>query len=290
MYLPDTLRSRLETTLGTTISAVKPCAGGDINEAVQINTTDGRYFVKWHGSAPTNMFEAEAYGLNKLAETDVLRVPRVVAYGEAENGSSAFLVLAWLESGQKTAATDVQLGEGLAALHQHTADQHGLDQSNFIGPLVQPNDWTESWPDFYGKQRIGAQMAIARQRGKLSAELANGLEKLIERLPRLLPDSQPSLMHGDLWRGNVMVLPGGRPAIIDPAVYYGHREVELAMTALFGGFSQAFYDAYQGVYPLEAGWRERQDLYQLYPLMVHMNLFGGGYTSQVQSIVRRYTA
>ena len=230
------------------------------------------------------MFSLEARGLRLLATATDLSVPEVIGTSD----DPAYLVLEWLSEGRKSQATDVALGEGLAALHLNHAQRHGLDHDNYIALLYQPNSQTESWTVFYGEQRIRAQMNIARQANNLSADLEKNLETLIIRLPQLVPEPEASLMHGDLWGGNVMVLEGGHPAIIDPAVYYGHREVELAMTELFGGFSREFYDAYNSVYPIDKGYNQRRLLYQLYPMMTHMNLFGGGYTSRVQSIVRQY--
>jgi protein-ribulosamine 3-kinase len=210
---------------------------------------------------------------------NALRVPEVVAVGEN------FLLLEWLERGNASDQSETRLGEGLAALHQHTAPTYGLDHLNFIGSLPQINTPKTTWAEFYGECRIRPQMDIARRNGELSPVLENLLNSVIAKLPDHLPETRPSLLHGDLWRGNVMTLANGQPAVIDPAVYYGNPEVELAFTELFGGFSARFYTAYG---KLDAGYPERKNLYQLYPLMVHMNLFGGGYTSQVHSVARRY--
>lgn len=282
--LPDSIRASVESELNTHIKNVQRCSGGDINQAVRLQTAGADYFVKWHTKSPPEMFPLEAKGLRLLAGATDLKIPAVIA----ANDDPAYLVLEWLEQGRKTQATDVALGEGLAALHLNHAEQHGLDHDNYIALLYQPNTQTGSWAFFYGEQRIRAQMNIARKANKLSSGLEQDLETLINRLPQLVPETEASLMHGDLWGGNVMVLEGGHPAIIDPAVYYGHREVELAMTELFGGFSREFYDAYNSVYPIDKGYNQRRSLYQLYPMMTHMNLFGGGYTSRVQSIVRQY--
>ncbi|MCI0711283.1 MAG: fructosamine kinase family protein [Chloroflexi bacterium] len=282
--MPDSIRASVESQLNTTIKSVQRCSGGDINQAVRLQTAGADYFVKWHTKSPPGMFPLEAKGLRLLADSTDLKIPAVIAASD----DPAYLVLEWLEEGRKLPSTDVALGEGLASLHLNHAAKHGLDHDNYIALLYQPNTQTESWAEFYGERRIRVQMNIARQNSSLSSGLEKNLETLIERLPDLVPDVEASLMHGDLWRGNVMVLEGGHPAIIDPAVYYGHREVELAMTEVFGGFSREFYDAYSGVYPVDKGYNQRRSLYQLYPMMTHMNLFGGGYTSRVQSIVRQY--
>jgi fructosamine-3-kinase len=177
----------------------------------------------------------------------------------------------------------------LADLHRHTSDKHGLDQDNFIGRLPQPNPPTPSWTAFYREHRIGFQMQMARQKGLLPPHRQHALARLMDRLPDLLDDQAipPSLLHGDLWGGNYLVDAQGQAVLIDPAVYYGHREMDLAMTELFGGFSSRFYDAYDEAYPLY-GYAERRALYQLYYILVHLNLFGEHYGGQVDSIAGRY--
>lgn len=270
--------------------SVHPCSGGDINHAAHLITSDGSFFIKWHPQSPHGMFSAEAKGLALLAQSKTLQVPQVIAVQESTEDVPAYLLLEWLDSGRSQSRTDEVLGQGLAALHHQTADQHGLDHHNYIGSLPQFNQPRLSWAEFYANQRIKPQMDIARQGGELTAHRAKLLDKLLQELPRLLPQTNPpaSLLHGDLWRGNVMTLTTGQPVIIDPAVYYGHREVEIAFTELFGGFSTRFYAAYNEAYPLPPDYTERRTLYQLYPLMVHMNLFGGGYGSQVDAILRHY--
>jgi fructosamine-3-kinase len=288
--LPTGLQASLADQLGVALKETRYCAGGDINHAAQLVTADGVYFVKWNEQSPPGMFTAEAQGLLLLREADSLPVPGVIAVCEAAEHTPAYLVLEWLEPGGSTPETARQLGEGLAALHRHVAPQHGLDHANFIGSLPQSNHPQDSWADFYAEQRLRPQMELARRQGRLPAHRERLLHKLIERLPDFLPAENPpaSLLHGDLWAGNVMTLTGGRPAIVDPAVYYGHREVELAFTELFGGFNHEFYAAYNAVYPLDKDYPTRRALYQLYPLMVHLNLFGGGYGARVDEIASRY--
>ena len=287
--LPANLKVALEAQIGTTITHSQACYGGDINQAAQIRTQTEHYFVKWHPQCPPKMFSAETQGLQHLTSTKTLRIPHVIAYQDKSPDVPAFLLLEWLESGQRHPTTATQLGEGLAQLHHHHADQYGLDHANYIGSLPQPNTQTDSWVEFYGEQRIRPQMEIAHQKNQLSVALEKTLNRLIDRLPNLLPaHPMAALLHGDLWAGNVMTLTDGQPAIIDPAVYYGHREIELAFTELFGGFNTEFYEAYQANYPLDREYAERKALYQLYPLMTHMNLFGGGYTARVEAVARRF--
>lgn len=290
MRLPSSLHEALTNKLGTTISEVRACSGGDINEAAQIVTVSNeRLFVKWHQQSPPNMFTAEAKGLKLLRNAQTtLRIPEVIAAQEATDDCPAYLVLEWLERGSPQAHTDEVLGHGLAALHQSHADQHGLDHHNFIGPLHQPNTPHSTWPTFFAEERVRPQIEVARRVGQLSGHRERLLNTLLDKIPQIVPDAPPSLLHGDLWRGNVMILSRGEPAVIDPAVYYGNREMDIAFTQMFGGFSARFYDAYNSSYPLDKDYPQRRALYQLYHTMVHMNLFGGGYAHSVDSILRQY--
>lgn len=288
--LPPPLYNSLQQALGVTLQSTQPCYGGDINSAAHLVTSDGHFFLKWNSASPPGMFSAEAAGLRLLAAANTLRVPAVIAVQEKQGLCPAYLVLEWLESGAASSQSAEKLGEGLAALHRHQASQHGLDHANFIGSLPQKNIQTKTWVNFFAEQRLRPQMEIARRLDRLPAAREKGLNELIRRLPEWLPAEEPapSLLHGDLWSGNVMTLSDGIPAIIDPAVYFGHREIEIAFTQLFGGFGARFYAAYHATYPLPPDYEKRRALYQLYPLMVHMNLFGGGYISQVDAIVQRY--
>jgi fructosamine-3-kinase len=236
------------------------------------------------------MFQAEAQGLSLLNTAQVLKIPEVIAVGETQDSRPSFLMLEWLESGPASPASFRALGEGLAILHQIHGPSYGLEDDNYIGSLPQINQPGPTWREFYAECRLRPQLEIARRTGKLSDRLGQALSQLIVRLAEWIPDtpSAPSLLHGDLWRGNVMTLVTGEPALIDPAVYYGQREVEMAFAELFGGFGPEFFSAYNAVYPLDKDYPVRRLLYQLYPLMVHMNLFGGGYTRQVEEVVRHY--
>lgn len=288
--LPVALRSAVETALGAPLNQARPVGGGDINQAAYLETAEGRYFLKWNAKAPPKMFSAEQDGLKRLAEAGALKTPSVIAQREAENGAPAFLLLEWLDAQAPRDPNKLaeRLGEGLAALHRHSALEHGLARNNFIGSLTQRNKPNESWVAFYRDQRLGAQIEIARQNGRLTIERERLLFNLCNRLHKLIPEATPALLHGDLWSGNYMSLTDDTPAIYDPAVYYGHREVELAFTELFGGFAPRFYAAYNAAFPLDPGYAQRKALYQLYPLLVHMNLFGGAYTASVERIAKQY--
>ncbi|MBN1678727.1 MAG: fructosamine kinase family protein [Anaerolineae bacterium] len=290
MALPAALSAAIASELGAPLEHEQPVFGGDINQSARFQAGGTTYFVKWNSSAPGAMFPAEARGLQLLAQANAVRVPAVIAQRNADGACPAFLVLEWIETGSKrgTGNTMARFGSALAELHRHTAETHGLDHDNFIGRLPQPNPPTPDWATFYRDHRIGFQMAIARKRGRLPSRREDLLTRLMDRLPDLLDDVIPvSLLHGDLWGGNYLIDIRGEAVIIDPAVYYGHREMDLAMSELFGGFSGQFYDAYHTAYPLD-GYDERRALYQLYYILVHLNLFGESYGGRVDSIAAHY--
>lgn len=290
MVLPRTLTDRLSAVFGAPIDQATPLYGGDINQAARITAGGAAYFVKWNTDAPPTMFPTEAHGLRLLAAAGAVRVPAVIAQGDAQDGAPAFLVLEFIAGGRSARAeTMTRFGDALAALHQHAAPQPGLDRDNFIGRLPQPNTPAPTWAEFYAEQRIGAQMALARRLGHLPRHREDLLTRLIARLPAILgaEDVPASLIHGDLWGGNYLVDERGEAVLIDPAVCYGHREMDLAMSELFGGFSESFYAAYQAAWPAP-GYAERRALYQLYYLLAHLNLFGESYGSRVDTIAAHY--
>jgi fructosamine-3-kinase len=194
----------------------------------------------------------------------------------------------WVEGGIKGQGFWADFGRGLALLHRHTRDHFGLERDNYIGSLVQHNTPASDWPSFFIHQRLEPQLKMARDRKRVEAGMAFRFERLFHQLDKLFPAEPPALIHGDLWSGNFLCDDQGCPVLIDPAVYYGHREMDLAMTKLFGGFDVALYTAYHAEWPLEKGWEERVDLCNLYPLMVHVNLFGGGYVAQVEGVLKRF--
>lgn len=270
-------RQDLEQRLECAVAKVQPISGGDICEAFLVELGDGsRLFVKTRLGAPTEMFPTEGRGLEWLAETKTLRLPKVVA------AHRCFLALEYLESGRRVAGFEDQLGRGLAALHKYPAEAPGWDQDNFIGPLPQPNETCESWVEFLIERRLKPRLQEAVQMGKAPSRWADRFQRLFAQLPTIIPEEPLSRLHGDLWGGNLHVGPQGEPCLIDPAVYVGHREVDLAMMKLFGGFSARVFDSYREAYPLVEGFERRVHLYQLYPLLVHVNLFGAGYVGSVE--------
>lgn len=260
--------------------------GGCINAAATVDVDGETYFVKWNDRPLAGQFAAEAAGLQALRESgSPLVVPKTIAFGDDGPGRS-FLILEHLPPGRRMNGFDEALGRGLAALHRTSSEQgFGFDLDGYCGATPQPNGWLEAWPAFYAEHRIGHQLALARDKG-LPADGVRAGERLCARFDELLGDPEPpALIHGDLWSGNLHVAPDGRPGLIDPAAYYGHREAELGMMALFGGFGQRVYDAYEEAWPLQSGWRERLDLYSLYHVLNHYNLFGGGYGAQALRII-----
>lgn len=284
-----TLRARVESLLGLAARSVARVSGGDINDAFELGLADGRsVFLKTNARAPLSMFAAEAAGLEFLREARALRVPEVLAFSPAHEGP-AFLLLEFVRSASARSDYDLTLGRGLAALHRFGAPSFGFEQGNFIGKLVQDNRVHSSWAQFYREQRLEPQLRSAEAAGRAPLELRRKFERLFEKLPELVGDSEPpARLHGDLWSGNVHVDELGAPCLIDPAVYGGHREVDLAMMRLFGGFSERVFAAYAEAFPLAHGHAERVQLYQLYPLLVHLNLFGGGYLGSVQQALSTY--
>ncbi|MCB9716240.1 MAG: fructosamine kinase family protein [Myxococcales bacterium] len=263
---------------------MRSLAGGDINDAWSLRCGGTRVFVKARRGAAPSTFRVEAQGLRWLAEAEALRVPRVLAHGE----DPPFLALEWIEPGRPGPGFDEALGRGLAALHRAAPEGFGLSHANFIARLPQDNTPAADWPTFYWERRLRPQLRLAERTGLADAGLRRELERLAAVLPqRCGPAEPPARLHGDLWSGNLLVDEAGAPVLADPAVYGGHREIDLAMMQLFGGFSARVFEAYDEVLPLAAGWRERTPLYQLYPLLVHVNLFGGGYLGGVRRALSR---
>lgn len=263
----------IAAALGADIAAMTSVAGGDINDAFRARLSDGRVvFVKRNERAPSGMFAAEAAGLDWL-RPGPLRIPGVVAVGDT------WLVLEWLDLGGRPDLG--AFGRGLAAMHRLSAPRFGLATPNYLATLVQDNAAEPDWPTFYVERRLRPLF----HRAGLQCDTA--LDRLRAQPDRFGPVELPARLHGDLWWGNVAAS-GGAPVVFDPAVYGGHREVDLAMLALFGGLPDELVAAYDEVWPLAMGWRERIALHQLYPLAAHACLFGGSYGNQVERILSRY--
>jgi fructosamine-3-kinase len=281
------LEHALSRCLGQKVRRLRSLSGGDINLAFAAELGGGsEVFVKSHPRAPASMYTAEARGLAWLREGAALRIPGVIA---VEEGSPSFLVLEYLTSGRAAAGFDETLGRGLARLHASGESGFGFESPNFIGSLPQSNRPHPTWAQFFREERLAPQLERAVRAGRASNALQRGFDRLFAALDELTgPREPPARLHGDLWSGNLHVGPLGEPCLIDPAVYGGHREMDLAMMRLFGGFGERVFAAYDEAYPLAAGAAERVSLYQLYPLLVHVNLFGGGYVASVEAALARY--
>ena len=261
--------------------------GGSINDARLINTTGGQFFIKINSASRyPDMFEKEALGLTLLKETNAITVPHVIGFGE--HGNDAFLILNYIKAAPKESGFWENFGRKMAALHQNSSEQFGLNHDNYIGSLPQSNKQHKSWEVFFREERLEPQIVMAYNNSKIDSSMLKMFDRFFNKLNNLFPIEPPSLIHGDLWGGNFMVDEKGKALIIDPAVYYGHREMDLGMSQLFGGFDRQFYRAYHNSYPLASGWQERMDYCNLYPLMVHVNLFGGGYAGSVKSILKKF--
>jgi protein-ribulosamine 3-kinase len=285
----DTLRDSITVNTGddSAWEGVRSIGGGSINNAFCITTKKAKYFVKENDAARyPGMFEAEKTGLEWMGKSGGPNVPAVIATPVA--GGSAFLIMEWLEAGKRSEGQAITFGNKLARMHQNRSPHFGFHQNNYIGSLHQSNTLHENGAEFFIEERIRPQAEMAFASGKLSPSERGTFEKLYKNIPDILPDEPPALLHGDLWSGNYVTGPDGEAWLIDPAVYYGNREADLAMTRLFGGFDEQFYTGYEEVFPLSHGWKDRMDLFNLYPLLVHVNLFGSGYVNQALTVLRRY--
>ncbi|MGD9000410.1 MAG: fructosamine kinase family protein [Granulosicoccaceae bacterium] len=291
MSLWSAIAADISTVTGTAFSIASEHAvgGGSINEAYRIQGVGQTYFVKLNSPGRLAMFEAEAEGLQEIAASNSIRVPAVICTGVAAGYS--FIVLEYLSLDDGSRAAHAQLGRDLAAMHRQTRPQFGWQRDNTIGSTPQHNDWREDWPGFLREQRLGYQLELAAGNG-CGRQLREQGAKMLAGLEGFFHDYTPqaSLLHGDLWSGNYAVTTDDVPVIFDPAVYYGDREADLAMTELFGAFPAAFYEAYQAAWPLDPGYSTRKQLYNLYHILNHFNLFGGGYEGQALSMCERLLA
>ncbi len=267
------------------LKSLRRVSGGDINDSFLLEfEEDSPIFLKTKSGVHLEFYQAEADGLKALSKSVSLKVPRVLIVDEYQG--EAFLALEFLEEGAKR---DSQiLGNGLARLHRNLNSDFGWHRNNFIGALDQINDWHVDWPAFYAEQRIIPQVKMAFDSGYLESKDSLAVERFLKRYPDLVPREKASLLHGDLWSGNVLYQESGEPALIDPAVYFGHREMDLAMMKLFGGFGSEVFNTYQENYPLEGDWQGRVPYHQLYPLLVHLNLFGLSYRNSCREIWRSF--
>ncbi len=278
------IRQELSDALGSVPDSFEPVSGGCISDAFSCRLADGRrIFVKTKDECDPEMFRAEARGLRWLSEADCLPTPEVLAVG------SGYLALRFVESAARASNFDAVFGAGLARLHQFGSDRYGHGHDGFLATLAQDNRTMTSWSEFYIERRLRPLLQRAIDHSLVPSEWSRPFESLFARMPEFMGDEDKvARLHGDLWSGNVHTDSEGMPVLIDPAVYGGHREIDLAMLKLFGSPSAEFYRAYNDTWPLELGHQSRVGLYQLYPLLAHVNLFGGSYVASCEQVLQQY--
>ena len=283
----DDLKGQLEEAFDLRIERLSRATGGDIADSYLVKTKSQQFFAKFMGdSRGLDMLKAEAEGLKAIKKSQALKVPNVIGCASVDSGGC--LLLEYIPTGPGTEGSCEALGRGVAQMHQQTAEQFGWHRSNYIGSLPQENTPHISWADFYTHCRLMPQYTLALNKGLLAPEEVPDARLMTSQISRLMPKVKPALLHGDLWSGNYLISTDGSPYLIDPSVHFGHGEVDLAMSLLFGGFPSHFYDAYFEVTPKLDGFEARVALYQLYYLLVHLNLFGRAYYSRVLEIGSRF--
>lgn len=279
----------LKRAAGISVDTIRftPVGGGSINEAYKVTAGKEQFFCKVNSVAKLpGLFDCEARGLALLGLQNVIRIPQLIATGSADGWQ--VLLLEWVEQGLKSDSFWERFGEQLAALHYVQGERFGLNSDNYMGALHQCNNESDSWTDFFMHQRLQPQVKSAIDNKLLEPTAAGQFEKLYKKLPDIFPAEPPVLLHGDLWSGNFLCDDQEQPVLIDPAVYFGHRSIDLGMTTLFGGFDALFYESYQHHYPLPVNYREQWDVCNIYPLLIHLNLFGKSYLADVLNAIRRY--
>lgn len=270
------------------IDSIVPIKGGDINDAFRLESFDKKYFLKVNSANNfPHLFKKEARALETIKKTKTFSVPKVVNVGEAGKDFQ-YLLLEWMETSTPTVVNWENLGKNLAKLHQNTSKQFGWSEDNYIAIVVQPNSLTDSWSEFYAKNRIIPMMKLLQNKQLINSKQIKSAENLCKQLNSIFPEEKPALLHGDFWNGNILANKKGEFSVIDPAIYYGHREMDLAIAKLFGGFDDVFFDAYHENNPLAPNFEERLPIAQLFPLLIHAYLFEGYYVKDVQTILKKF--
>ena len=266
------------------ITDTRSVSGGCINQGYKVTGNNNTYFVKLNEASTVEMFRAEALGLTQMYDTQTITIPKPICWGVA--GNSSYIVLEWLDLGRGNSSSWLEMGRQLAQMHSTgTVERFGWEMNNTIGSTPQINTWMDSWADFFAEQRIGYQLRLADRKGGNFPDT----DKVVAAVRDKLADREPeaSIVHGDLWSGNANITKDGQPTIFDPATYYGDREVDLAMTELFGGFPNSFYQGYNQQWQLDSSYQQRKTIYNLYHILNHFNIFGGGYASQAQRMIQQ---
>ncbi len=289
MILNNKIITKIENALNSKIMSSQSLSGGCISNAYKINTNTGEiYFLKYNSSVNSDMFIKEAHGLLELNKAGVIKIPDVICYNQD------YILLELIVAGNKQNNFSEDFGRKFALLHKFTSEFYGFYEDNYIGSNPQQNIPEENekheWTKFFFNKRILFQLQIAEESGNSTFELRKAIAVLENKIDEIVVDNgeKPSLLHGDLWSGNYLINKKGFACLIDPAVYYGNREADLAMTKLFGGFDSRFYEAYNEAFPLPEGYEYRENIYKLYHVLNHLNLFGGGYYSQAMSLISYY--
>ncbi|SDK16703.1 fructosamine kinase family protein [Sediminibacillus albus] len=287
--MEQVIKDRLEAIGDTSaIDRLRQTAGGDINQAFYVESKNRQYFIKGNQDIPSHFFKAEARGLDIIRDTQAIAVPEVLYYDEPSGAEKGLIIMEWI-NGKVTETTIERLGRNLAFMHSNHNNRHGFEEDTFIGTLPQPNGFFDNWITYYRDQRLLPQFETAAAKGRMPVIRRKQMESLLNSIDSWFNGEVPaSLLHGDLWGGNWLAGPDGEPYLIDPSVFYGDRAFELAFTELFGGFPNDFYHAYQEISPLPYYYQDIKPLYQLYYLLVHLNIFGEAYGSSVDRILNRY--
>lgn len=281
------LQNHISFLINQPIKNIFPVSGGDISWAYKVETEAKTYFLKVNRSKNAlPMFTKEKSGLETIASSKTISTPKVYACDTFK--SEAFLLMEYIEGKRPNSEDFIRFGKELAALHQITSEHFGFQKDNFIGSLPQSNTQNNSWVDFYSKERLIPQLELAKKHNLLSENECPSEDIIKRKLQDLFYNVKPSLLHGDLWNGNYLISKSGIPYLIDPAVYYGHNEVDIAMSMLFGGFGDDFYKSYNNIYPIDSKRASRIEIYQLYYLLAHLNLFGRSYYNSVIQILKKF--
>lgn len=289
IHLQNHIANKISASLNIHFSDTRFSAihGGDINETGILYNTDFQFFVKINQNKPADFFEKEVHGLDTLRNAKhSLKIPKPYLFGTWEKYS--FLVMEFLEEDHLDQNVSEKLGIGLAELHQNTWEYFGLSENNYLGSQPQNNEPNNNWATFYAEKRLIPMSMRAMNNGYFSNLDMQKMENLCKHLPQIFPNEKPALIHGDLWNGNYGCVVPKQPSIFDPAIYYGHREMDIAMTLLFVGFDAAFYDGYLNTFPLQDGWLSRVEICQLYPLLMHLNHFGRSYYPPIQKVLQPF--
>ncbi len=282
------IQAAVESSIDSEILHVTPVGGGCINSSFRIELSNGqRAFVKYNDREMTHFFESEIDGLSRIHQSGAIRVPCVLGAGSVDG--VPFLVLEWIEQGKRKHGFSNLFARQLADLHRESSEQFGFERDGLIGATVQPNPKGHDWVEFWAENRFGYQLRLAYENGFTDKDFQSRGEKLISKLGQLIKTNEsPALIHGDLWSGNYFCDQDGSPVVFDPAVYFAHREAEFGMTTLFGGFEASFYEAYSEAWPMEDGYEQRIEIYRLYHLLNHLNLFGRSYYLSCFEIIKAY--